>query len=124
MKPPVFDGFEFLRHGTPAAGEYVLACGSNGPQEPWKWTPVNRSPDDIYWVYDRLEQTTRTTRVTVMPDKGCHIYDDRNFHVEIDDDGAGEFVTVTNDRGKIGVTSKEWPALKSAIERMLSECTQ
>lgn len=45
--------------------------------------------------------------------------------VEIDDDGGGEFVTVTDmsDRGgKIHIDRNEWPALRDAIDQMIAGC--
>ena len=69
---------------------------------------------------------TRTTQLTVAPD-GQPIYSEQAFTVTIDDEAGGEFVLIRSNletlpSGTISVSPDEWPALREAIERMISEC--
>ena len=46
--------------------------------------------------------------------------------VAIDDEDAGEFVTVKQDNGaaagKISINHEDWPQLREAIDQMIKEC--
>lgn len=68
---------------------------------------------------------TRVTRLHVLP-KDADLFSERAILVEIDDEAAGEFVVVRQqtDAGseKIGINPEEWPALRSAINRMIRNC--
>ena len=68
---------------------------------------------------------TRTTQLTVMP-KGEATYSELSTTITIEDEAAGEFVTVEQhgrtDLGKIAINPEEWPMLRAAINRMVKEC--
>lgn len=60
--------------------------------------------------------------------KGCDIFEDTATRVEIVDEAGGEFVEVRQSaytiNGVIGITSEEWPLLREAIDRLISECRE
>jgi hypothetical protein len=68
------------------------------------------------------EYITRVTRVHVMP-KDHAIFSHLAFVVAIEDDAAGEYLSVSqcNDEnnGKILIDPNEWEVLKSAISSMI-----
>lgn len=68
---------------------------------------------------------TRTTQLTVAPD-GADLYDDRSTHIEIDDEGGGEFVKVVQPCGNadIRIDPNEWPAIRAAIDKMIKGCNK
>lgn len=71
---------------------------------------------------------TRVTRVMVAP-KGGGILSELATHIEIDDEGAGEFLRVHQEGGSttskaVLVNPEEWPQLKAAIEQMLKGIKQ
>lgn len=64
---------------------------------------------------------TRITRLTITP-AGASIYDELAFHVEIDDEGAGEFIVIKDgDGARISINPDEWPVLRAAVDRMIDE---
>ena len=67
----------------------------------------------------------RVTAITVCK-VGDPIFSDYATRVEIVDEAAGEFVEVSQagreGGGKIAIASDEWPALREAIEQLLSDC--
>jgi len=68
----------------------------------------------------------RTTRIHLLPE-GEAIFSEYGYSVSIDDEAAGEFVIIhTNDggaqNGQIKINPEEWPALREAIDKMVSEC--
>ncbi len=68
----------------------------------------------------------RTTKITVLP-AAEPIYSEMATDVAIDDEAAGEYVTVEqhgNGMGKIAITPEEWPALRTAINRMVRQCKE
>ena len=71
------------------------------------------------------EYETRVTSWTVAP-KGDPTFSEMATVVSIDDEAAGEFVTVSQqgrvDLGKIAIDPGEWPALRAAIDEAISEC--
>ena len=71
------------------------------------------------------EFETRVTQLTVMP-KGGTTYSDMATYIAIDDEAAGEFVTLSQSRdsgaAKVRIDADEWPALRAAIDRMIAEC--
>jgi len=71
------------------------------------------------------EYETRVTSWTVAP-KGDPTFSEMATVVSIDDEAAGEFVTISQqgrvDLGKIAIYVNEWPALRAAIDEALSEC--
>lgn len=60
--------------------------------------------------------------------KGCDIFEDTATRVEIVDEAGGEFVEVRQNAsmtsGLIGITPEEWPLLREAIDRLISECRE
>lgn len=77
----------------------------------------------------KTQYHTRTTRLTVLP-KGEPIFSERATHIEIDDEAAGEFVKVTQQRDQLAEHSStltfdpdEWPEVKSAIDTMMKLVT-
>lgn len=71
---------------------------------------------------------TRITRLTLAP-KGEGILSEQGTHIEIDDEGAGEFLRVHQECGAptskaVLINPEEWPQLKAAIEQMLKEIKQ
>jgi hypothetical protein len=64
---------------------------------------------------------TRVTRITVGP-KGEDIFSDRVTHIEIDDEGGGEYLKIMQGEetfSGIRVDVDEWPAIAEAIDMML-----
>ena len=67
---------------------------------------------------------TRVTQVVVCP-QGDPLYSDAATTVQITDEAGGEFVEVSQDapgQGKILINPEEWPALRSAINRLIKQC--
>jgi hypothetical protein len=65
----------------------------------------------------------RVTQLTVVPD-GKAIFDELATQVEIQDEGAGEFVVVkqtSSAQGEIKIDPAEWPIVREAIGRMVEE---
>lgn len=69
----------------------------------------------------------RTTRLTVMPDEEP-IFSETAIHIEIEDDGAGEYLRITEQSEgpdskdqSIIVTPEEWPHLCQAVETLFKE---
>lgn len=67
----------------------------------------------------------RTTRLTVMPDEE-QIFSETATHIEIEDDGAGEYLRITQQSGSpdvkeqsIMVTPEEWPHVRQAVETLI-----
>jgi hypothetical protein len=68
------------------------------------------------------EYETRTTGVTVAP-KGEPLFHDCAMSITIDDEAAGEFVSVKDTHGnEIRIDPEEWPALSAAIGKLIAEC--
>lgn len=64
---------------------------------------------------------TRVTRLTVGP-KGEGIFSDRVTHIEIDDEGLGEYLKIMQGEetfSGIRVDVDEWPAIAGAIDMMI-----
>lgn len=65
-----------------------------------------------------------TTAITVLP-VGDTIGGDTDTTVRIDDDGAGAFLVLEQhwraDANQVRITLEEWPAIRSAVERMFDE---
>ena len=68
---------------------------------------------------------TRITRLTVIP-KGEPIFSETATHIQIEDEAAGEFISIeqTHDdhTGKIVFNPDEWPAIRDAVEGLLDDC--
>ena len=67
----------------------------------------------------------RTLKIGVLM-KGKPIWDESITEIEIVDEGAGEFLKVSqsldNNESSIRIDQYEWDTLKGAIEEMISEC--
>ena len=66
---------------------------------------------------------TRITQLTVAPED-ADLYDDRSTHIEIDDEGGGEFVKIVQPSGSadIRIDVDEWPVIREAINNMVEAC--
>jgi len=70
------------------------------------------------------EREVRTLSVAIVPD-GKPIFDEGVFEIEICDEGAGEFLKVSewsSDNSAIRINPEEWPLLRDTIEKMILEC--
>lgn len=64
---------------------------------------------------------TRCTAITVLPE-GEKVFSEMATEISIVDEGGGEFIEITQTHlecGTIRVDPKEWPAIRSAINRMM-----
>ena len=63
----------------------------------------------------------RTTRLTVGP-VGEPFFSERQTNVEIKDDGAGEFVEISQNHatGQILIDPEEWPCIKDAVSELVA----
>lgn len=71
------------------------------------------------------EYETRPTRLTVAP-TGAAIFAERATHIEIDDEGGGEFVVIRqagNDDKEylLRVDADEWEPIVAAVNRLLAD---
>ncbi len=71
------------------------------------------------------EYETRNIAVCVLP-KGEEIFSEQATTVTIVDEAGGEYLEVSQsgrtDLGKIAINPEEWPALRSAIDKMIEQC--
>lgn len=58
----------------------------------------------------------RTTRIHLTPGP---IFHERAFIVEIADNGAGEFLVISNDTQHLTIDPDDWPDLREAIDLMV-----
>lgn len=69
----------------------------------------------------------RVVSKIVVP-KGEPLFSEMATVVSIEDEAAGEFVTVTQhgrtDLGKIAIEVKEWNMLRDAIDSMILQCRE
>jgi hypothetical protein len=79
-----------------------------------------------------MKYETRTLKIAVVPE-GDSISSDSVTNIEIQDEGAGEFLAVSqnlnalpneNKNRMICVDPKDWPHLKAGIEKMISQCRE
>ena len=51
------------------------------------------------------------------------IYDDSVLHIEVEDHGAGEFITISQppDFHKVSINPSEWPELRKCIDRLIRQ---
>lgn len=72
-----------------------------------------------------MEYETRMTKLIVLP-RGEPIFAERATAIEIDDEGEGEYVRVSQTLGgkgdTIAIDVSEWPHLRAAIDRLIAEC--
>lgn len=69
----------------------------------------------------------RVTRLSVLPPKEP-LFSEQCTHITIVDEAAGEYLEIEQQSGSVNVkvqtimvTPEEWPALKQAVETLLSE---
>lgn len=75
---------------------------------------------------DMKPMKTRVTKIIVVPE-GDPIFSEEATHISIEDEAAGEFVKVSqisdlSEKGIIGISPEEWPALRNAIDAMVAAC--
>jgi len=73
-----------------------------------------------------MDYDKRTLKIGIVM-KGKAIFHDSMTEVEIVDEGAGEYLKVTQnneeaDCGSIYIDPKEWKMIKGAIDEMVLEC--
>ena len=72
----------------------------------------------------KLEREIRAVKWIVVP-KGGMRHDDQAIEVEIDDEGAGEFVLVSSPDGpSVAIDPAEWATLRQAIDHAIKECRE
>ena len=65
----------------------------------------------------------RTTQIMVHPETDDSTLSEMATRVSIDDEGGGEYVKAEQtNTGAILINPDEWPAIREAIDRMVSEC--
>lgn len=73
------------------------------------------------------ESETRAVKLAVVP-KDQPLFSIGTTLIEIVDEAAGEFVTVTQvldgGQGQISIEPEEWPVIRAAIDRMVGECRE
>ncbi len=66
------------------------------------------------------------TMAVIVHREGESVYSDYATTIRITSEGGGEYVEVVQEASltpsRVAITSEEWPALRDAIEKMLSEC--
>jgi hypothetical protein len=68
------------------------------------------------------EMETRPLALIVVP-SGEPLFHERGTRIEVEDEGAGEYVVVSqNEGGKVTIDPGEWPLLRAAINRMVKQC--
>jgi hypothetical protein len=74
-----------------------------------------------------MKYESRTTRVSIIP-KGEPIFSQHGYHIEIDDEAAGEFVSVKyEDQGAkdgMEIDPEVWPILRETIDAMFADIKQ
>lgn len=55
--------------------------------------------------------------------EGKPIFDENSYTVEIEDESAGEFVTIEDGNGgKVSLEANHWKHLRNAINKAVKEC--
>lgn len=51
------------------------------------------------------------------------IYDDSVLHIEVEDEGGGEFITISQppDFHKVSINPSEWPELRKCIDKLMKQ---
>jgi hypothetical protein len=67
---------------------------------------------------------TNETRVVVMiiAPAGSTVLNEFSTRVEIQDEGGGEFVEVSQGSSSINIDPTEWPRIKAAIDKLIKNC--
>ena len=66
---------------------------------------------------DAPQYDCRTTQFTVAR-KGDRIYAESATRIDIDDEGAGEFIVLARDEMRIAIDPGEWPVMRAAIDAL------
>lgn len=72
----------------------------------------------------KQEFETRTVKWVAVRN-GASLFDESATEVEIEDEMAGEFVTLTQHHGggdKVSITPEEWPILRAVIDNAIKMC--
>lgn len=111
-------------------GQY-LYMGRDG-----KWGSYGRSEDyfsDYGEALKKMEELMKGEKpkyearvTTVIVNKtGEPIFSETATKIEIDDEGGGEFLKISQgDLGYIQITPEEWPFVRDQIEKMITECRE
>lgn len=65
---------------------------------------------------------TQITAVNIRP-ADEPIFSEPATNVEIDDDGAGQFVVIRQDDQRIRIDGDVWPIIKETVDKMVKTCT-
>ena len=70
-----------------------------------------------------MTMQSRPIKWSLAPE-GEPVFSERAFSIEIDDEGAGEYVRVTEhmEDHALLIDAKEWPALRDAIDAAVAGC--
>lgn len=71
-----------------------------------------------------MTYSARATQRVIAPTTDQSVISEHATTVTITDEGAGEFVTVSQLGGSICFCKAEWPLVRDVIERMLGECEE
>ena len=65
----------------------------------------------------------RITRLTIV-NEGEPLFSQYGYTIEIEDEAAGEYIQVTDhqENNKITFNPEDWPAIRSAINKMVKRC--
>lgn len=63
----------------------------------------------------------RVRSLLVAPE-GEPMYSELATDIYIEDEAAGEFVEIKQERGRIAINPEEWPTIRRAINRLVKEC--
>ena len=65
----------------------------------------------------------RLKSLLVAPE-GDRMFSELVTEIYIEDEAAGEFVEVKQERGHIAINPEEWPTIRRAINRLVKECRE
>ena len=69
----------------------------------------------------KMNYETRTISFIVTK-KDDHIFSNGATVISIEDDGGGEFISVSQDGEEVRFDAEEWPVVRSAIDKIIGEC--
>ena len=69
-----------------------------------------------------MSEYERIVSAVMIKPVGSAIYAEGTTTVEVMDEGAGAYVVVSQEEGKVGITAEEWPMIRSAIDDLLHWC--
>ena len=64
------------------------------------------------------EYTLIDVAMIVVP-KGAFMHSEQATRIEVQDDGGGPYIEVSQESGGIKIDPEEWPSIKRAIEQMI-----